>query len=62
MSTRRWYWINTTYACGGLATDARGFIVIACPIYRRWQGQPLERLLAYLKQRQRLIELVALDL
>jgi hypothetical protein len=56
---RWWYWLNTTYARGGVAVR-EGKIMDACPIYRRWKGQSLERMLAYLKQRRQFIELVAL--
>jgi hypothetical protein len=30
-----WFWIDTTYACAGVATDETGTVVDAAPIYRR---------------------------
>ncbi|MBN1887245.1 MAG: hypothetical protein JW850_04625 [Thermoflexales bacterium] len=53
---RHWYWLNTTYACGGVATDKGGIIVDACPIYRRWKGRPLEQVMEDLRRRRQLVD------
>ncbi len=51
------WWLNTTYACGGVIVRS-GNIVDACPIYRRWVGQPLTKLVNALKRKGQFIEIV----
>lgn len=37
-----WFWVNVPYACGGIATDERGIVRDAAPIFRRRaMGRPL---------------------
>lgn len=49
-----WYWLNTTYACGGIRV-ADGLIVEACPIYRKWLGKPMLEIIAYLATEDKLV-------
>jgi hypothetical protein len=44
------YWLNTTYACGGVLVDTGGRVTGACPIYHWMIGQPWSAALAYLRR------------
>jgi hypothetical protein len=33
--TLHWFWVSTTFGCGGVACDDDGIVVDAAPIYRR---------------------------
>jgi len=39
----RLWLLNTGYACGGIVSR-EGYIVEACPIFRRWVGKALREL------------------
>lgn len=28
-----WFWFNTTYACGAVVCNEKGYIIHTCPIY-----------------------------
>lgn len=49
-----WYWLNTTYACGGIRV-LNGLVVEACPIYRKWLGKPILGIIAYLVTEDQLV-------
>lgn len=49
----RWFWLDTTYACGAVVANEEGVIVDACPIYRRFRGLPLNRVIIELRKRGR---------
>lgn len=49
--TMIWFWINTTYACGGVATDEDGIVRQTCPIYRWMLKQPLNDCIKYLRRK-----------
>ena len=43
MSTERWYWIDTGWACGGLVVK-EGKVVDSAPIFRKFRGQTITHL------------------
>jgi hypothetical protein len=47
-----WFWLDTTYACGGVAADAAGIVREAAPIYRRVaMGRPLNDVIRAMRRR-----------
>jgi hypothetical protein len=51
-----WFWINTTYACGGVATDEKGTVIDAAPIYRkRFMGRFINDVLSNLREQGKLL-------
>ena len=46
-----WLWLDTSYACGGIAVQGDR-VVAACPIYRRFMGQHVGRVLDELKRKR----------
>lgn len=44
-----WFWLNTTYACGGVAVKEKVF-VDACPIYRWMIGKTVKEVVSYLQR------------
>jgi len=48
-----WVSLDTTYACGGIKIVANtGYIVEACPIYRRFEGRFLKDVIAELQKKK----------
>ncbi len=50
-----WCWLDTTYACGGVAVDRQGIVARAAPIYGRFMGWRLSRVIDYLEAQRRLL-------
>lgn len=50
------YWINLTFACAGVLTNQGGIIKDSAPIFRKWIGQDIQKLLLYYKRKGRFIE------
>ena len=51
------YWLNTTYACGGIVIK-EDLIIDSCPIYQWMRGHTLGYVLQYLRREKRLIDCV----
>jgi len=49
------YYINTTYACGGIVVGQNGIISVTCPIYKWMKDKPFREVLESLKWQKKLI-------
>ena len=47
------YWLNTTYACGGIICE-EGLVIEAAPIYRWMTGKRFAACLQYLRREEQL--------
>ena len=51
------YWLNTSYACGGIFVKNKT-VIKACPIYKWMKGKSLEYVVSYLKRKGTLIDCI----
>jgi hypothetical protein len=52
----KWFWLNTTYACGAVVTNSQGVIVSACPIYLKFKGRHINDVIRGLRRNRTLRE------
>ena len=46
-----WHWFSTTYACGAIITDMDNIIINSAPIYKWTRGQPINKVISFLKRK-----------
>jgi len=56
-----WFWLNTTYACGGISVDVLGKIRDTPPIYSWMRGKRLSLVLSYLEGKNHLLAVQKLE-
>ena len=56
------WWINTTWACGGVVVESSGFIIETCPIFNKFRCGNIVEILTQLRGKGQLISSERIEL
>jgi len=46
-----WYWVDTSYACGGIKVNDKNIIVYTAPIFMKFKGWHFDSLIDWWKKK-----------